>query len=323
MGSTHGPPAGAPCDSRQRRSVFVRRRLGGRADRPAKSWCVLCRADHGAAAAAAAAAITQFTAFSLCFPPTGRHLEASAATRHLPERSSGIHTVTRALGSSGLQVTVLGQGCASLGDLYEKLNNAEALDAVAAAYARGIMFFDTSPFYGVGLSEARLGIALHGKPRTSFVLQTKVGGWGAPPVRRQMLECVCVRAQWRCHCACLGAAVRAWRRCCPGRPPPGPRPRRRERQEEQVDRRPPQHGALRLQRPRLRGAAGRLAPAHGARVRGLAGDPRSRADVPHYPEQQRCVFARERARQVNLTGSVCTCGQIQDACTSSHRVDCV
>lgn len=91
------------------------------------------------------------------------------------------HTVTRELGKrSGLRVTVLGQGGASLGDLYTQLKDVDALATLEAAHQCGINFFDTAPWYGVGKSEARFGLALHRMPRSSFVLQTKVGRFLVP-----------------------------------------------------------------------------------------------------------------------------------------------
>jgi len=87
---------------------------------------------------------------------------------------------TRALGSSSLRVTVLGQGGAPLGDLYQKISDVQALGALAFAHKKGINFFDTSPWYGVGLSEARFGLALHRLPRDSFAVQTKVGRFLVP-----------------------------------------------------------------------------------------------------------------------------------------------
>src|SRR5260221_7821166 len=82
---------------------------------------------------------------------------------------------TRALGRSGLDVTVIGFGAAPLGDLYARLDDATAIAAVEAAYQAGIRLFDTSPHYGNGLSEHRCGTALRRIPRESFVLSSKVG----------------------------------------------------------------------------------------------------------------------------------------------------
>ena len=82
---------------------------------------------------------------------------------------------TRKLGKAPLSVTQLGFGGAPLGDLYAQLPEYEALATVDTAYSEGIRLFDTSPFYGYGLSEHRLGQVLRQYPRDSFVLSTKVG----------------------------------------------------------------------------------------------------------------------------------------------------
>jgi D-threo-aldose 1-dehydrogenase len=66
-------------------------------------------------------------------------------------------------------------GGASLGDMREIIPEAQATAAVEAAHAAGIGHFDTSPWYGNGKSELRLGHVLRTKPRDSFVLSTKVG----------------------------------------------------------------------------------------------------------------------------------------------------
>ncbi|MDP6875647.1 MAG: aldo/keto reductase [Alphaproteobacteria bacterium] len=55
------------------------------------------------------------------------------------------------------------------------MSDTEAARIVSAAYEMGIRYFDTAPLYGHGLSERRLGRALPGLPRDSFVLSTKIG----------------------------------------------------------------------------------------------------------------------------------------------------
>ena len=50
-----------------------------------------------------------------------------------------------------------------------------AAAAVDAAWAAGVRYFDTAPFYGAGLGERRLGEALAGRPRDAFAVSTKVG----------------------------------------------------------------------------------------------------------------------------------------------------
>jgi D-threo-aldose 1-dehydrogenase len=81
----------------------------------------------------------------------------------------------RVLGASGLALTEIGFGAASLGNLYRETGEDEAAAAVDRAWERGIRYFDTAPHYGLGLSERRLGAALQGRPRDEFVLSTKVG----------------------------------------------------------------------------------------------------------------------------------------------------
>src|SRR5581483_10670398 len=46
---------------------------------------------------------------------------------------------------------------------------------VRVALDLGMNFIDTSPFYGRGMSEVLLGIALKGVPRDSYILGTKLG----------------------------------------------------------------------------------------------------------------------------------------------------
>ena len=94
----------------------------------------------------------------------------------------------RTLGKSGVSVSVLGCGGGPLGDMYALLDDASAVATVEAAYEGGITLFDTSPFYGHGLSERRFGTALRTRPRDSFVLSTKVGRYLVPPSKDQPLD---------------------------------------------------------------------------------------------------------------------------------------
>lgn len=86
----------------------------------------------------------------------------------------------RPLGRTGIPVSTLGFGSGPLGDLYAVLNEHAALDAVRAAVQVGISLFDTSPFYGHGLAEHRVGTILRNLPRDSFIMSTKVGRWMDP-----------------------------------------------------------------------------------------------------------------------------------------------
>jgi len=82
---------------------------------------------------------------------------------------------TRELGKTGLKLPVLSFGASSLGQEFRKVDINEALKAVPAALDAGMNFIDTSPFYGRGMSEVLLGIALRDVPRDSYILGTKLG----------------------------------------------------------------------------------------------------------------------------------------------------
>ena len=84
-------------------------------------------------------------------------------------------TETRQLGRTGLGVTRLGLGCASLGDPPGDEATEQARAVVRQALDLGLNLFDTEPLYGAGTSEERLGRALAGVPRDGYVLATKVG----------------------------------------------------------------------------------------------------------------------------------------------------
>jgi D-threo-aldose 1-dehydrogenase len=79
------------------------------------------------------------------------------------------------LGRSGLRVTRLGLGGASIGGLFEAVNDADAVATVDHAWDMGVRLFDVAPLYGYGNAERRMGMALAGRPRDQYVLSTKVG----------------------------------------------------------------------------------------------------------------------------------------------------
>jgi L-galactose dehydrogenase len=82
---------------------------------------------------------------------------------------------TRPLGKTGLQLPILSFGASSLGQEFRPVALDEALRSVRVALDCGLNFIDTSPFYGRGMSEVLLGIALRGVPRESYSLCTKLG----------------------------------------------------------------------------------------------------------------------------------------------------
>src|SRR5208282_3989773 len=108
----------------------------------------------------------------------------------------------RAFGKTGLRVSVLTFGAWSIGGPAEMggkqigwpgVNDAESLDALAAAREMGINFFDTANAYGRGHSEELLGQAFKGK-RDKVIISSKGGmiddpnGFKLDFSRKQMLE---------------------------------------------------------------------------------------------------------------------------------------
>ena len=82
---------------------------------------------------------------------------------------------SRELGKTGLKLPILSFGASSLGQEFRRVRLDEALRSVRVALDCGLNFIDTSPFYGRGMSEVLLGIALRDVPRDSYRLCTKLG----------------------------------------------------------------------------------------------------------------------------------------------------
>jgi len=82
---------------------------------------------------------------------------------------------SRPLGNTGIELPVLAFGASSLGQEFRPVSLDDALNSVRTALDLGINFIDTSPFYGRGMSEVLLGIALRDIPRDSYLLGTKLG----------------------------------------------------------------------------------------------------------------------------------------------------
>jgi len=87
---------------------------------------------------------------------------------------------TRVLGKTGLSVPILSFGASSLGQEFRKVTLQEALGSVRAALESGLTLIDTSPFYGRGMSEVLLGLALRDTPRSDYLLCTKLGRYDLP-----------------------------------------------------------------------------------------------------------------------------------------------
>lgn len=66
-------------------------------------------------------------------------------------------------------------GAIGLGDMRREMPEAEALALLQQAWDLGIRYYDTSPWYGLGLSERRHAGLLSAQKRDAYVLSTKVG----------------------------------------------------------------------------------------------------------------------------------------------------
>ncbi|WP_158815624.1 aldo/keto reductase [Methylocapsa sp. S129] len=99
---------------------------------------------------------------------------------------------TRRLGRTGATVTELGLGTAPLGENWDIIEEQEAGGLLNAAWDGGVRYFDTSPWYGKGQAEHRVGRALYRKPRESFVISSKVGRL----LRRPLKAGPFVRGDW-------------------------------------------------------------------------------------------------------------------------------
>ncbi len=88
------------------------------------------------------------------------------------------------LGNTPIHVTRLGLGAGVIGGLFAEVSEEAAIATVRRALALGINYIDTAPLYGHGKSETRLGLALEGVARDSFVLSTKVGRLLVPTPRQ-------------------------------------------------------------------------------------------------------------------------------------------
>src|SRR5438105_10900331 len=74
-----------------------------------------------------------------------------------------------------VKASPLGLGGAPLGNLFRAVSDDDAIATIRHAVARGVIYLDTAPHYGSGLSEHRFGAALRHVPRERYVLSTKVG----------------------------------------------------------------------------------------------------------------------------------------------------
>ena len=74
-----------------------------------------------------------------------------------------------------LTFTSLGFGSGPLGNYLRPLAEDECDEILETVWNDGVRYFDTAPFYGLGLSEIRVGRLLQRHNRSQFVVASKVG----------------------------------------------------------------------------------------------------------------------------------------------------
>ena len=74
-----------------------------------------------------------------------------------------------------LAFSVIGLGTAPIGEVYEILDEKTAIATIEQAYKSGIRTFDTSPHYGNGIAESRMGAGLRRGRRSDIIVSTKIG----------------------------------------------------------------------------------------------------------------------------------------------------
>ena len=92
----------------------------------------------------------------------------------------------RQLGNTDINLTAIGFGGAPIGGLFENLDERSCYDILEETYNSGINIFDTSPLYGYGLSEHRLGNFLKTIDEDSYFLSTKVGRYLTPAKKNEI-----------------------------------------------------------------------------------------------------------------------------------------
>lgn len=72
-------------------------------------------------------------------------------------------------------LTRIGLGGVAIGNGLNVNSDVECYKTLEASWEAGMRYFDTSPLYGLGISEHRMGIFLAGKKREDYTLSSKVG----------------------------------------------------------------------------------------------------------------------------------------------------
>lgn len=124
----------------------------------------LSLAAASAALAATAPLFAQTPAPGSVLPTRGTPRSETALARNAPRSNGRYRPQTR-----------LGLGGAPLGGSLAPTSDEAARATMAEAWAAGVRTFDTSPWYGLGLSERRMGAELHQHEPAQYSVSSKTG----------------------------------------------------------------------------------------------------------------------------------------------------
>ncbi|MGA9946422.1 MAG: aldo/keto reductase [Candidatus Cybelea sp.] len=79
------------------------------------------------------------------------------------------------MNASDIFQRLFGLGGVPFGNEFTYVTDEVAYATIEAAWNAGVRYYDTSPWYGLGLAERRLGNFLHEQTRAEYVLSSKVG----------------------------------------------------------------------------------------------------------------------------------------------------
>lgn len=123
---------------------------------------------HFLVTAAAALAAAPLLAQSATGPGSVLHTHGRIDPRPLPGNAPRV-------GGRYRPPIRLGLGGVAIGNGFAPSSDQQSEQTLEAAWAAGVRYFDTSPWYGLGLSERRFGHFLHNQAPDEYVLSTKVG----------------------------------------------------------------------------------------------------------------------------------------------------
>jgi D-threo-aldose 1-dehydrogenase len=106
---------------------------------------------------------------------TGVSASAAAAATAATAENQLLPVLPDAPAKKYRPLTKSGFGGVALGNGFQVNPDIECWQALEAAWNAGVRHFDTSPWYGLGISERRMGMFLKDKKRADYTLSTKVG----------------------------------------------------------------------------------------------------------------------------------------------------